>query len=94
MRKKKSDTDKLLEKHDKLIHSEDVKVTSHVQRKDGDWYINTIMIENVNCPFKFKRKKHYRALIDHRVNITYYADYEVVAGFEIEVMKIVRIKIS
>ncbi|MFD1621187.1 hypothetical protein [Thalassotalea marina] len=84
----------LLKKHKNLIHSEYQKVCSHVQREDGDWFINTLMIENVDVPFKFKRKTVYKTLKGQRVNLTYYPDKETVAGFDIEFMKVVRIKVS
>jgi hypothetical protein len=94
---KKSPIDKLLSEHQELVHSEDIKVVSHVQRadrQDDEWFVNTIMLENIDVPFKYKRKKKYKSLTGQRVNITYYPDKEAIAGFEIEIMKIVRIKIS
>ena len=90
----KSDADKLLKKHDNLIHSEMLKVTSHVQREAGEWKINTIMVEGYNIPFKFKRKRAYKNTKGARVNMTYYPAIETVAGIEVEVMNVVRIKIS
>jgi len=84
----------LIKKHQKLTHSENQKVISHIQREDDEWYINTIMIQGVDVPFKYKRKKLYRSLKDHLVNITYYPYQESIAGFDIEVMNIVRIKIA
>ncbi|HEC28697.1 MAG TPA: hypothetical protein ENI65_03805 [Gammaproteobacteria bacterium] len=87
-------TSKLLKKHAELVHSEMMKVTSHVQREIDDWNINTIMIEGCDVPFKYKRKKKYKNLKGARVNLTYYPACETVAGIEIEVMNIVRIKIS
>lgn len=90
----KSDPDKLLKKHPTLVHSEMQKVTSHVQRPVGEWFINTIMIEGCNVPFRFKRKREYRNAQGARVNLTYYPDVEVVGGLEMEVMNVVRIKIA
>lgn len=84
----------LVKKHPKLIHSENMKVLSHVQRDDDEWIINTLMLENVDVPFKYKRKSQYNSLKGQRVNITYYPSNELVAGFEVEVMNIVRIKIA
>ena len=52
------------------------------------------MIEGCDVPFKYKRKKPYKDLKGQRVNLTYYAATEMVAGIEFEVMKVVRIKIS
>jgi len=90
----KSDIDKLLKKHQKLIHTDNIKVTSHVQREEDEWIINTLMLEKISSPFKYKRKTHYKSLVGQRVNITYYIAHENVAGFEIEVMNIVRIKVA
>ncbi|XPF94128.1 hypothetical protein ACM9HF_19270 [Colwellia sp. RE-S-Sl-9] len=90
----KSDSDKLIKKHQELIHTDNLKVTSHVQREENEWFINTVMFENIDVPFKYKRKKLYKSLVNNRVNVTYYVSNEKVAGFEIEVMNIVRIKIS
>lgn len=84
----------LINKHEKLVHSENMKVTSHVQRESDDWILNTLMLENVDVPFKYKRKKRYQSLQGQRVNLTYYPDNETVAGFDIEVMSVVRVKIS
>lgn len=69
-------------------------VTSHVQRNEGDWIINTVMVEGCDAPFKFKRKRQYKNLKGARVNVTYYPAVEMVAGFELEVMNVVRIKIA
>lgn len=90
----KSRVDKLLKKHQKLNQSDNQKVTSHVQRESGDWIINTLMIDSCNTPFKYKRKERYKNLLGKRVNITYYASNEIIAGIEVETMNIVRIKIS
>ena len=90
----KSPVDKMLEKHQELVHSEMMKVTSHVQRFDGEWLHNTLMIEGYSCPFKYRRKQKYRNLKGKQVNITYYPSVEVVAGFEVEIMKVVRLKVS
>ena len=84
----------LLSSHENLIHTESIKVVSHVQRENGDWIINTLMLDNIDVPFKYKRKKHYRSLQGQRVNITYYPAKEQVAGFEMEIMNIVRIKVA
>ncbi|AWK81603.1 hypothetical protein [Photobacterium damselae] len=90
----KSPIDKLLDKHQDLIHSDNVAVISHTQREDGDWVLHTLMIENCSAPFQFRRKKKYRSLTGDRVNMTYYADSIKVAGFDMEIMKVVRIKRS
>jgi hypothetical protein len=52
------------------------------------------MIDNVDVPFKYKRKKHYKSLQGQKVNITYYPDEQSIAGFIVEVMSVVRVKIS
>lgn len=84
----------LLKNHQQLTHSDMLKVESHVQREAGEWFINTLMIEDVSAPFKYKRKKRYKDLKGQRVNLTYYPATEDVAGFKIEVMNVVRIKIA
>lgn len=89
-----SEPEKLLKKHPGLTHSEMQKVTSHVQRQEGDWFINTVMIEGCNVPFRFKRKRLYRSAKGARVNLTYYPDVESVGGLQMEVMNVVRIKIA
>ena len=89
-----SPVDKLLKQHQKLIHSDMMKVESHVQRDSGEWIMNTLMIEGYTVPFKFKRKQAYKNVKGQRVNLTYYATIESVAGMDIEVMNVVRIKIS
>ena len=90
----KSSVDKLLSKHQQLTHTDNLKVSSHVQREAGNWFINTIMVDGYEVPFKYKRKKLYKNLKDQRVNLTYYPATENIAGMEMEVMNVVRIKIS
>ena len=90
----KSDIDKLLKKNAKLNHLDGVKVTSHVQREKGEWYLNTLMIEGYLVAFKYNRKKLYRSLQGASVNLTYYAANEQVAGIDVEYMKVVRIRRS
>jgi hypothetical protein len=85
---------KLLQTHQQLTHSENMKVLSHVQRDDKEWIINTLMIEDCEVPFKYKRKKKYKNLKGQRVNLTYYPVQESVAGFEMDILKVVRIKIT
>jgi len=83
-----------LEQHPDLVHSEDMKVVSHVQRKDGEWIINTLMIEGYEVPFRYKRKKRHKNLEGARVNLTYYSHNEAVAGIDFEVMNVVRITVA
>jgi hypothetical protein len=45
-------------------------------------------------PFRYRRKKKYKSLQGAPVNITYYPQIEQLAGMDIEVMKIVRIRKS
>jgi hypothetical protein len=90
----KSDPKKLLKRHKKLVQSDLLKVLSHVQRSDGDWMINTLMIDGYDVPFKYKRKKTYKNITGQRVNLTYYADIETVAGIEFEIMNVIRVKLS
>jgi len=90
----KTDVDKLLKKHQQLTHSDMMKVVSHVQRDSGKWVINTLMIDDCDVPFKYKRQKRYKNIEGQRVNLTYYADIETVAGMDMEVMNVVRIKVA
>ncbi len=85
---------KLIKTHEKLVHSEQLKVVSHVQRDTKDWILNTVMIEGYDVPFKYKRKKMYKNIKGQRVNLTYYPAIESVAGIDMEIMKVVRIKIA
>lgn len=90
----KSNPEALTKKHPELVHSDGRKVTSHVQRESGEWFINTLMIEGCDVPFKYRRKRRYKHLEGQRVNLTYYPGVEAIAGLEFEVMNIVRIKVS
>lgn len=85
---------KTLDKHKNLVHSENKRVVSHTQRNQQDWILNTLMIEDCDVAFKYKRKRVYKNLKGARVNLTYYADTQMVAGIPMEVMKVVRIKRS
>jgi hypothetical protein len=87
----KVDPERLLDKHSELVHSEMQRVVSHVQRQAGKWILNTLMLEGYDVPFQYKRKKMYRSLKGARVNLTYYADVNTVAGIRVEVMRVVRI---
>ena len=84
----------LLETHPNLVHSELCKVTSHVQREEDGWYVNTLLIAKTDVAFIFKRRKKYNNLVDRVVNLTYYPEIKDVAGMEFETMKVVRIKVS
>jgi hypothetical protein len=88
----KSEPDKLLERHEQLVHSQLRKVSSHVQRESGEWIINTLLTEGCEVPFRYKRKRMYRSLAGALVNLTYYPATDAVAGIEIEIMNVVRIR--
>jgi len=88
------DAEHLANKHKQLTHSNDKKVLSHVQRELDDWRLNTLMIEGCDAPFQFKRKKAYKNLKGSTVNLTYYPEIQKVAGFDFEIMKVVRIRIA
>lgn len=85
-----------MKRHEELVHSEMQKVISHVQRdlKEDDWVLNTLMIEGCTAPFRYKRKKRYTSLEGQRVNLTYYPDSENVAGMDVEIMKVIRVRRS
>lgn len=87
-----SSPEKLTRKHNDLIHSDNYKVLSHVQREEGEWIINTLMIEECDVPFRYKRRQYYKSLEGQRVNLTYYRDEIRVGGFPMEVMNVVRLK--
>jgi len=88
-----TDPNKLMKIHQKLNHSENKIVISHTQREKNGWFINSIMIDGCDVPFKFKRKSRCKILSkSQRVNLTYYAQTENIAGLEFETMKVVRIK--
>ncbi|RDH89396.1 MAG: hypothetical protein DIZ77_02435 [endosymbiont of Seepiophila jonesi] len=89
-----SEPEKLLKRHPKLVHSDMLRVVSHVQRDEGDWIINTLMLEGHEVPFSYKRKRRYKNIAGQRVNLTYYPGTKAVAGIEFEVMNVVRIKIA
>ncbi len=89
-----TEPDKLIKKHSKLTHSDMMKVASHVQREAGAWIVNTLMLEGCDVAFRYKRKVMYKNLKGQRVNLTYYPTKELIAGLEMEIMNVVRIKIS
>ena len=86
--------EKLVKRHEKLTHSDMMKVSSHVQREKDGWFLNTLMIDGCDTPFRYKRKKKYNNLQGQRVNLTYYPASENVAGIDMEVMNVVRVKVS
>lgn len=92
MKQNNHEITELLKKHPDLTHTADAKVTSHVQRQEDDWMINTLMIEGWDVPFIYKRRKPYAPLTGARVNMTYYPQTKTVAGMLFETMKVVRLK--
>lgn len=90
----KSDAKILLKKNPKLNHLEMVKVESHVQRPKDGGYLNTLMLKGYDVPFKYWRNEQYKSLQGGPVNLTYYPATETVAGMELEIMKVVRIRRS
>jgi len=89
-----ADVRKILKKHGQLNQLDNVKVESHVQRGKDDWVINTIMLEGYDVPFKYKRKTVYKSLKGARVNLTFYPETESIAGMDLDVMHVVRIRRS
>jgi hypothetical protein len=87
-----SDPDELLQRHQELVHADEMKVSSHVQRASGEWFTNTVMLEGYDVPFRYQRKKKYKDLKGAIVNVTFYAATFEVAGMKMEVMNVVRIK--
>jgi len=85
---------KYLATNEQLIHATMKKVESHVQRQVGKWIHNTILLEEYEVPFKYKRQKKYRSLKGARVDLIYYPSTEEVAGMDFEVMNVVKINIS
>ncbi|MFK7886711.1 MAG: hypothetical protein AB8G16_07565 [Gammaproteobacteria bacterium] len=86
--------DKLLAKHRELTHSEMKKVVSHAQRETDGWFLNTLMIEDCDTPFRYKRRKRYQDLKNARVDLTYYPTTHTVAGIEMDAFNVVRIRRS
>ena len=68
------------------------RVVGHVQREKDGWILNTVMLDGYDVPFKYSRKRRYRNLQGARVNLTYYPQLEQVAGLDVEIMKVVRIR--
>ncbi|TLU64213.1 hypothetical protein FE810_13025 [Thalassotalea litorea] len=92
MNKQAKHVKQMLERHQSLNHLDGISVTSHVQRQDGDWFLNTLMLQGYTVAFKYRRKKMYQSLKGQKVNITYYRATDMVAGLEFEYMKVTRLK--
>ncbi len=85
---------KFLAENEQLVHSKMKKVESHVQRQIDNWVQNTILIEDCDIPFKYKRQKKYKSLQGARVDIIYYPSNEDIAGIPFEYMKVIKINLS
>ncbi len=85
---------KLLLENEKLVHSRMQKIESHVQRQTDNWVQNTVLLVGCDVPFKYKRQKIYQSLKGARVDLIYYPDTEQVAGFDFEVMNVIKINRS
>lgn len=81
------------QKRNQLVHCELMQVNSHVQRFNGECMLNTLMMNGFDCPFKYCRKYKYRNLTGKQVELSYYPAIEVIAGFEVDIMKVVQIKV-
>ena len=92
MAKPDKQLDNMLKRHRALTHSTDMKVCSHVQRETDEWVVHTLMLESIDVPFVFKRKKRYKPLVGANVNLTYYPSVREVAGIAMEQMNVVRVK--
>ena len=85
---------KFLAENNNLIHATMQKISSHVQRRKGEWVFNTVLIEGHEVPFKYKRQKDYKSLQGASVDMIYYPEKETIAGMEFEYMKVVKINLS
>jgi len=85
---------KLLLENEKLVHTRKQKVESHVQRQAGNWIQNTVLIVGCDVPFKYKRQKMYKSLKGAQVDLIYYPEIEQIAGFDFEVMNVIKINRS
>ena len=88
------DIEKLLARHRELTHFEMKAVLSYTQRVADGWFPNTLMLEGCDIPFRYRRRKRYRDLKGARVDLTYYPATEAIAGIDMEIMKVVRIRRS
>jgi len=50
----RTDAKKLVETHNNLNHSQLVKVASHIQRKQGEWILHTLMVEGCDATLEVK----------------------------------------
>jgi hypothetical protein len=89
----KSPVDTMLQKHNQPVRCELMQVASHVQRFNGECMLNTLIMDGYDCPFKYCRKYKYQNLKGKRVALSYYPTIEIIAGFEVGIMKVVQIKV-
>jgi len=75
------------------IHSDVMEVKSHVQRFDGEHILNTIMVDGYDCPFQYHRDFKYKSLAGKQIDVSYYPTLATIAGFEMEIMKVVHLKV-
>lgn len=75
------------------IHSDVMEVKSHVQRFNGECMLNTIMVNGYDCPFQYRREFKYKNLEGKQVDLSYYPAVETIAGLEMEIMKVVHLKV-
>ncbi len=88
----KSPVDSTLQKHQELVHCALMQVNSHVQRFNGECVLNTLMMDGYDCPFKYCRDYKYQNLEGKQVELSYYPAIELIAGLEVDIMKVVQIK--
>jgi hypothetical protein len=79
--------------HSENMHSDVMEVKSHVQRFNGECMINTIMVDGYDCPFQYRREFKYKNLEGKQVDLSYYPAVETIAGLEMEIMKVVHLKV-
>lgn len=85
---------KQLLENEHLVHSRRQKVASHVQRQAGKWIQNIVLLEGHDVPFKYKRQKQIKSLKVAFINLIYYPEVEQVAGFDFDVMIVIKITMA
>ena len=89
----KPSVETMLQKPKQLVHCELMQVNSHVQRFNGECMLNTLMMDGYDYPFKYCRDLKYQNLEGKQVELSYYPTIELIAGFEVDIMKVVQIKV-
>ncbi len=82
-----------LQQDNHLVQCQLMQVNSHVQRFNGECILNTLMVDGYDCPFKYCRQYKYQSLTGKQVDLAYYPTVEVIAGLEVDIMKVVRVKV-